>query len=96
MPNLTLKRLIEAELHCSATEIAAHAVSIKDYDEAVERYVYTFQLRGHQTAKIAYAWEALGDGTRKEPKVSIVPRHGSINSPEAAVRKVIQDLWKTL
>ena len=96
MPNLALKQFVEEKLQCVANETAAHTVSIKEHGEPVERFVFTFQLRGHPTAKIAYAWEALGDGTRREPKISIILREGSVNSPESAVRKVLQDLWRSL
>jgi len=91
-----LKLLIESTHHCRATKIEARLARIESHGEPYERHIETFRLSDHSTGKIAYAWEALGDGTRKEPNTTIVIASGAINSPESALKKVADDMFQSI
>jgi len=91
-----LKFLIESTHHCRATQIEARLVRIESHDEPLERYIETFHLSDHPTGRIAYAWKALGDGTRKELNTTIIIAPGAINSPEAALKKAADDLFRSI
>ena len=84
-----LKRAVEAQHGCKATVF--QSVPIKETfgrNTVWEGVVHVFSLTGHPTAKRAYAWSSLIEGSDKRQFFAVL-RQSPITSPVEAVRSAM-------
>jgi|GEM_PF-2601466 len=98
MPIDLLHQAIEREHRCGATLIESRVVTVREGDEAtpVSRYIKTFALRDHPTARQAYAWERGENPHPGEPEFTIVIQSPGINSAEDALRFKVREILRSL
>jgi len=82
------KRMIEAQLGCTATFAYTSAVREARGDRLIDAKVHVFSLTGHPEATEAYACPPGPLGSRRRGLV-IVLRSGAIDNPVAAMRSVM-------
>ena len=81
-----LKILVEREAKCRATLRENRVVTRKcEYAGSLTRHIYTFDLDGHASAKLAYAWQKESTVGTGEPDYIIVLGTPPITSPESAL-----------
>ena len=84
-----LKRAVEAQHGCKATVF--QSVPIKETfgrNTVWEGVVHVFSLTGHPTAKRAYAWSSLIEGSDKRQFFAVL-HQSPITSPVEAVRSAM-------
>jgi len=89
--------LVERQTNATAKHIQSHVETIKFSGSNESRSVEVFSLENHPDGVTrAYAWEKLGDGTRKAPEITIVPKARGINSARDALQWFADSILKSI
>jgi hypothetical protein len=80
-----LHQAVERVEHCRATLLEARPVTVDYFEERFSRYIKTFKLDGHPSAKKAFAWMRGENPHPEEPEYTVVLAGNGIHSPEDAL-----------
>jgi hypothetical protein len=98
MPIDELQQAIERKQHCRASLLESRVVKVRytDGGEPVSRFIKTFALQDHPTARRAYAWERGENPHPAEPDYTMVLAGAGVNSAEDALRQKLREIFRSL